>query len=314
MDEPVTRPPEHPGAAAPHGDPRQDRPPRGRERVLRRTAVLPGLATLLNLLSGFAAVHFASKDALGQAQPENLLAAAWLIFAAMAFDMLDGRLARMTRRTSDFGGQLDSLADIVSFGVAPAMLMLRTVVTVLRGQISQIPAVPPHLATQVMERLVWAVAAVYLACATLRLARFNVENLPDESAHMSFHGLPSPAAAALEASLVLLFEHLQGISTGWRSSPWLLRAVGTALPVATLLSALLMVSRFKYLHIVNQYVRGRRPFGYLVKLVIIIPAVLLEPYVTAVVVVVLYAISGPMRWLWWRRRWAAQAPPTAPPA
>ena len=85
-------------------------------------------------MSGFAAIHFATKDALGEAtlaQPG--LAGAYCIFLAMFFDMLDGRVARMTRRTTDFGGQLDSLCDVISFGAAPAMLMLRTVVMVVRG-------------------------------------------------------------------------------------------------------------------------------------------------------------------------------------
>ena len=289
--------------------PAASRPRERRRRILRTTAVLPGLATVLNALSGFAAIHFATKDALGEARPENLVASAWLIFLAMGFDMLDGRLARMTRRTSDFGGQLDSLADVISFGAAPAVLMLRTVVMVLRGQLQQFPSLPPYLGVQSVERAVWCVAAVYLACAALRLARFNVENEPDESAHMSFRGLPSPGAAAVIAALVLLFEHLSEIDTGWRSATWLLVAVAVALPVATLLTALLMVSQFEYPHVINQYVRGRRPFNYLVKLVLIAIAVLLEPFVTVAAVVTIYSLTGPVAAGWRGIRRRAQHEP-----
>ena len=153
---------------------------RARRRILRSTAVLPSLFTISNGLAGFGAIHFATKAVLTlDARLENLAIAAWLLVAAMICDMLDGRVARMTRMTSDFGGQLDSLCDAISFGVAPAIMMLRAVVALL-GEVS----VVPHVVA--LERTVWCVAAIYMACAVLRLARFNVENEPDESAHMDF--------------------------------------------------------------------------------------------------------------------------------
>jgi len=271
------------------GLPRHDKSPR--RRILRSTAVLPGFFTLLNGLLGFGSIHFATKDALGQGNMQNLSVAGWLIFAAMVCDMLDGRLARMTRRTSDFGGQLDSLCDVVSFGVAPAVLMLRVVVMALRGRM--VGFLPAGLA---VERVIWCVAAVYVACTTLRLARFNVENEPGESGHMDFRGLPAPGAAAAVAALVLLFGHLSGIDVGWGSSAWLLGTVGVTLPVVTLVTALLMVSRFRYPHLVNQYIRGRRPFSYLVKLVVILLAGMVDPFVTAAVVTIVYVLSGPAVW------------------
>jgi CDP-diacylglycerol--serine O-phosphatidyltransferase len=269
---------------------------RTRRRILQSTALLPGLLTIANGLSGFASIHFATKDALGQASLANLGVAAWFIFLAMFFDMLDGRVARMTRRTTDFGGQLDSLCDIISFGAAPAVLMLRTVILALRGH--EIEPVVFLSKTAGMERVVWCIAGLFLACTALRLARFNVENVPDESAHMNFRGLPSPGAAAPVAALVLLFEHLAGFETGWRSRPWLLAAVSVAMPLMTLAGGLLMVTRFRYTHVVNQYIRGRRPFGYLVKLVVIGLAALLEPYVTLAVITVGYALSGPTGAAW----------------
>jgi CDP-diacylglycerol--serine O-phosphatidyltransferase len=264
---------------------------RGGKRILLSTAVLPGLFTIANGLAGFASIHYATKDALGEATLTHLSTAAWLIFAAMVFDMLDGRVARMTRRTSDFGGQLDSLCDVISFGVAPAMLMVRAEAMALRGQIERLTTIPYASG---IERLVWCMAAVYLACGALRLARFNVENVPDESAHFYFKGLPIPGAAAAVASLVLLLDRWAGIEQGWRSSPWLLATVGTVLPVVTLLAGLLMVSRFTYTHVVNQYVRGKRPFNYLVKLVVVAIAAMVEPYVTLAGVTLVYAFSGPV--------------------
>jgi len=272
---------------------------RPRRRRLRSTAVLPGLFTLANGLAGFAAIHYATKDGFGQAQPQNLSAAAWLIFVAMIFDLLDGRLARITRRTSDFGGQLDSLCDAVSFGVAPATLMLRTEATALRGQIERVSVIPHAIG---LERAVWGVAGVYVACAILRLARFNVENEPDESSHLTFRGLPTPGAAAMVAALVLLFDHLAGLEAGWRSGGWMLATVGITLPLATLAVALLMVSRFTYPHLPNQYMRGKRPFNYLVKLVLVALLAMLELYIALAAATIAYAFSGPALWLWRRAR------------
>jgi CDP-diacylglycerol--serine O-phosphatidyltransferase len=270
--------------------------PGGRHRMLVSTALLPGLLTIGNGLSGFAAIHFATKDTLGEATLANLAAGAYCVFLAMFFDMLDGRIARMTRRTTDFGGQLDSLCDVISFGAAPAMLMLRTVIMVVRAHHVGPIAWVTH--TVGMERVIWCIAGVYVACAVLRLARFNVENVPDESAHMHFQGLPAPGAAAAVAALVLLFDHLPSIQSGWRSEPWLLGAVAVALPTVTLASAVLMVSRFRYTHLVNQYIRGRRPFSYLVKIVIVVLAGMLDPYITLAIVTLVYVLSGPGGTLW----------------
>ena len=158
------------------GDPRaarrRARRERNQRRILKTTAVLPSLFTISNGLLGF---------------------------AAMICDMLDGRLARLTRRTSDFGGQLDSLCDVISFGVAPAVLMLRTVMGAVHGQVGKVAFLAP-LSDVGIERILWCAAGVYVAGAALRLARFNVENEPDESAHMLFRGLPSPGAAAAVAT------------------------------------------------------------------------------------------------------------------
>jgi CDP-diacylglycerol--serine O-phosphatidyltransferase len=282
-----------------------------RRQILRGTAVLPALCTVMNGISGFASIHFATKDKLGEASAQNLTISAWMIFVAMVWDMLDGRLARMTRRTSEFGAQLDSLSDLVSFGVAPAMLMLRTTIMAMQGQIiERINFLPDNAA---MGRTIWCIAALFVACAILRLARFNVENEPDESAHMDFAGLPSPAAAAAIASTVLLFAQLAGADTGWRSNPYLLATVSVLLPVLAFSTALLMVSRFRYPHLVNHYIRGRKSFGYLVKMVLLALAAVLAitvgaAYVAVAAAAILFAYSGLVGYLWRVLRHKKQPP------
>lgn len=277
---------------------------RAKKRILQSTAVLPSFVTLLNGLAGMGAIHFATKEALGTLSPlhmHNLMIAAWLIFLAMIFDMLDGRLARMTRRTSDFGAQLDSLCDVISFGVAPAVLMVRMVIPALRqlGELGH---------DWRLDRVAWSISAIYVACAVMRLARFNVETEEDESAHMDFRGLPTPGAAAAVASLVLLFERLSlprffnvwNAQGQWQGSLWQLMAISSTLILITLATAMLMVSQCKYAHLVNHYIRGKKPFSYLVKLVVIGLAMLWQPFATLAIATNAYALSGPAGAVWRR--------------
>ena len=267
-----------------------------KRRILQGTAVLPSFVTVLNGLAGLSAIHYATKEAFGAIGPEvvdNLRMAVSMLVLAMIFDMLDGRLARMTRRTSDFGGQLDSLCDAVSFGVAPAILMTRTVVLAMR----QLP-LNSHLQ---LERIVWSIGALYLACAVMRLARFNVENEPDESAHMDFRGLPTPGAAGVVVSLVLLFTRVTNppfLASPWQDTIWLLVSVSIILPVMTLAAALLMVSNIQYSHLVNHWVRGRKPVSYILKLVVVVLAMVYEFALTAALFASVYALSGPVTAAW----------------
>lgn len=267
------------GEEAPEGGPGRLRGRVGR-RILQSTAVLPALATLGNGLFGFAAIHFATKEALGEATTWHLSLSALLIFAAMVCDMLDGQLARITRRTSDFGAQLDTVCDVISFGVAPAVLMLRAAVPALREYAQYVS----------VERVIWGMAAVYMACAALRLARFNVEYDSDDSTHMDFSGLPSPAAAAAVVALVLFFVDLAGEAWVPALVPWV--GMSIVLPVVTVLVGLLMVSRIPYPHMVNQTIRGKRPLGYIVRLILIGLAALWVRYLAAVIVVLVYVLSG----------------------
>ncbi len=281
-------------------------------RAARMIKVLPSMFTLANLLCGFAAIFYASRLG-GSAGPRDsaatevlghftvLTVAASLIFLGMVFDALDGRIARMTRNTSELGEQLDSMSDMVTFGVAPAFLIIQLVGigTAFFG---------PSPGDTLFDRAVLVVAAVYVACCALRLARFNVEiDLPEESDHSSFKGLPSPAAAGTVASLVILHQHLL---TGQSAAAWY-TALG--LVAVTLMAALAMVSTLRYVHILNRYLRGRAPFEYLVVAVILILAFSIVPELSLAVGCVFYALTAPVAAIL-RRLAGIPAPLPAPAA
>jgi CDP-diacylglycerol--serine O-phosphatidyltransferase len=181
--------------------------------------------------------------------------AGYMVFLAMVADVLDGRVARLTRTTSSFGGQLDSLSDAISFGVAPAFLMMKVVEFHLN-----------HLALEfskvsiIIGRGILFSAIFYAMCAVVRLARFNVENEEDESAHMNFAGLPSPAAAGVVVSLVILQQQFLPRISGEVSKMFHSFEILTVsgLPVITLLAGILMVSRIRYPHLANQLFRSKR--------------------------------------------------------
>lgn len=176
--------------------------------------VLPSLITLGNLFCGFLAIAYIADG--------KIIAAAALIFLGMVFDMLDGKVARLTNGTSDFGVQLDSLADMISFGVAPAFL--------IKVYISEIcPA-----------RLAWIVGLLFVMCAALRLARFNTKTGHEESSHTYFEGLATPAASGVLASCVLITPTISLIIP--------LYFFQVAVLVLALLVSALMISKIPYLH------------------------------------------------------------------
>src|SRR5436305_340014 len=144
--------------------------PHFRNVAVKKIAVLPTLLTLGNGICGFVAITFASKITAvsSPADDTNFAWAGWFILFAMLCDMLDGYVARLTKTASDFGGELDSLCDVVSFGVAPAFLLLK---------------LGPGASHPFLHQVVAGIAALYFACTALRLARFNVENDPDPAAH-----------------------------------------------------------------------------------------------------------------------------------
>jgi CDP-diacylglycerol--serine O-phosphatidyltransferase len=206
------------------------------DRAIPGVKVLPTMMTLANLVCGFAAIFYAARAGeAGGPTPfgwHPLTVAGVLVFLGMAFDAVDGSLARLTRSTSDLGAQLDSLADVVTFGVAPAFMMLR-LVSLYDGPGEHGPAetiLGPD-AGNLYARLCWSVAAIYICCTALRLARFNVETASaDEDDHLWFKGLPSPGAGGAVASLALLHHFVNRYLKGRKSVP----AVAFALMVVAI--------------------------------------------------------------------------------
>jgi len=284
------------------GSPRKRR---AKSRRIRAISIAPALVTLGNLLCGFAAIHYCSREytitnpVLMQWLPTNLALACYLIFAAMACDALDGRLARLSRTTSDFGAQLDSLADVVSFGVAPAFIAIRLIMEVSSGA-SPAGAMISPAADTAFGRFCWMAAGAFLACSAMRLARFNVENVHGESSHMGFRGLPSPGAAGALISVILLNkEVIPQISPSLaRHSAFLAQAV----PFVAIALGLLMVSRVPYMHVINRYLRGKKPFWMLVAAVFACLALLFWPQLVLAIGLCGYAGSGVVAWVLTRLR------------
>jgi CDP-diacylglycerol---serine O-phosphatidyltransferase len=270
---------------------------RGRRAYIRSVYFLPSLATLGNAICGFGAIYVVMMDPASVGNDPvavtlakyKFLAASYLIFLAMIFDALDGRLARWTRHTTDFGGQLDSLADVISFGAAPAMIVL----ALLKHELH--PETPLFV-----SRLIWAIGAVYMSCAAIRLARFNTSNEHGEQHHMSFLGLPSPGAAAAVIGLVFIQRELSQQSAEYGSTILsTLKTLATvALPMFLLAAGLLMVSNFRYGHLVNRYLRGRQRIGKLVVAVTIIGLLVVAHRYTIGVATLIYALSAPVSFLW----------------
>jgi CDP-diacylglycerol---serine O-phosphatidyltransferase len=256
---------------------RRRRQRKTRRAYIRSIHLLPSMATLGNAICGFAAIYIASLSSAPDPWTQSLLSvatqhewAAYLIFIAMIFDGLDGRLARFTRHTTDFGGQLDSMADVISFGIAPAILMLQFA----KATIQAIPEMP-----FIVTRTIWAIGAVYASCAAIRLARFNVSNQHGEQHHFSFLGMPSPGAAGVVAAMVLMDqaafdkcrEMYRNVEYGWRltTMQWIDTIAMYAIPVVTLVAGLLMVSTIRYPHIVNRFLKGKKSIGRLVIMLMI---------------------------------------------
>ena len=260
---------------------------------LKRVSILASLCTLGNAMCGFGAITLTTKALLAsdtqfEIFSRDVIWAGYLVILAMVFDALDGRVARFARATSDFGGQRDSLADAVSFGVAPAFLMNRVVVEALNN--------PPAAGPEKLLWIAWAFAAVYLGCTLIRLARFNVENVHEEEAHISFKGLPSPAAAGGLVSLIIVVTKFCDLAEPSLSTSVIL----WSLPLVALALGLLMVSNVRYTHLLNQFIRGRRTVGHLVLILLAIVLVFLEPSAILPVGFCAYVLSGPV-WSIWRR-------------
>jgi len=263
---------------------------RVRKQRLKYVTVLPSLVTILNGVCGFAAILFASKG--------KFAIAGYMILLAMIADMLDGRLARMSQSTSSFGGQLDSLCDIISFGVAPAFLMLKILENIIGFDESSSPM------ESFLHDFIRVAAGAYISCAAIRLARFNVENEEDESAHMSFIGLPTPAAAGVVVSLVIFHQEIILPELSVRNNSAYLHlcedAIIYALPFLALGVAVLMVSRIRYPHILNQYIKGKKPFAHLIRALLFLALCIWSRQAALALIFCGFAASGFAKWFYYK--------------
>lgn len=214
--------------------------------------VLPNLITTMNMFFGF----FAIVHAIGG----QYMWSAYAIVAAAIFDLLDGRVARITHSESEFGAEYDSLCDLVSFGLAPGLLLFQW-------------------ALQPFGRLGWLACFFYVACGALRLARFNVMKTVMDKSH--FQGLPIPMAAGIVASSVLAFNDL-----GWEAEKSIL------LLGITFLLGFVMVTSFRYRSFKDLDLKDRLPFKYLVVGVFVLAVIAIRPEVMLFVLFLSYAVLG----------------------
>lgn len=262
------------------GDWDSPQPPR---RPRKGIYILPNLVTLAALFSGFYAIVMAMNGRFDLATTG--------VFAAMIFDSLDGRVARMTRTQSAFGEQMDSLADMVDFGLAPALIAY-------------------EWALRPLGRWGWVAAFVFCACAALRLARFNVNVGVVNKRY--FQGLPSPAAAALVVGFVWLtsamvdmhkevplFHELISLLGGSRVA----RGDFSGLMfVITLFAGLTMVTNIPFYSFKDLSGRRSVPFIFLVIVALAIAVVSIEPATVLFVLFVCYALSGYVIYFWRRAK------------
>lgn len=223
-----------------------------KENLKKGIYILPNLFTSMNLFCGYYSI-------LASVQLRFVDASIAIIIGAV-FDLLDGKIARATNTTSKFGIEYDSLADLVTFGLAPALLMVLWVL-------------------QPMGRPGWLAGFLFMTCGALRLARFNttISSSPD------FEGLPIPAAAAMNVSMVLFFDRL-GLSPEQFKIPML---------VMMFALSFCMVSSFRYKSFKKVSLFKRLTFNKLVGLILIFVAVATEPYVLLFAAFLIYVVSGP---------------------
>ena len=225
--------------------------------------LIPNLLTTGNLFSGYYAIIAVLNGQVVQASVAILI--------AMIFDSIDGRWARMTRTSSRFGVEYDSLSDLVSFGIAPGLLVYTW-------------------ALSDFGRLGWVAAFLFVVCGALRLARYNVQMGVGETRF--FYGLPVPAAGGLIASLVMMDHHFSVI--GKEVKPFLIVTLIYVL-------AFLMVSTFKYSSFKDLHLLKRKPFRTLVMAVLLFIVLAAEPNIMLFLLFSGYAVSGmverPFRWI-----------------
>jgi len=245
----------------------------GRKVRRRGIYLLPNMMTLGALFSGFYAIIAVMSG--------NFNEAGWAIFIAGILDGLDGRIARLTNTQSAFGAQFDSLSDMVSFGVAPALIMF-------------------SWAFEPLGRLGWAASFIYMSCAALRLARFNVQLGTVD--RRFFVGLQSPMAAA-----VVAFLPWAGYKYGLEVTP----LVAYLCAILTVFIGFLMISNYSYSSFKELQFKGTVPYMVFVFVVIMLVVVAQNPHEVLLTMAVVYALSGPIMWAY-KKRPAKAASPKVP--
>ncbi len=215
--------------------------------------ILPNTLTLCGMFLGFYSIIAALRG--------DYLQAAWAIMLAMVFDGLDGWVARLTHSTTRFGIELDSLSDLVSFGVAPAVMLYQW-------------------ALGDFGRVGWACAFIFMACGALRLARYNVQMGSTES--KAFTGMPIPAAATIVASTVIFYYEI------WDHDP----ERNIFILLLTLLLAALMVSTLRYHGAKEIDFRKRKPFWILVAVVVVFAIMVIHKEIALFMFAMLYIFGG----------------------
>lgn len=238
------------------------KPPRG-------IYLLPNLLTTGAMFAGY----FAIVSAIGGRYTDAAIA----VFVAAILDGLDGRVARLTGTQSDFGVQYDSLSDLVSFGLAPSLVLYTWSLSALKTYGSG------------WGKLGWAAAFIYAACAALRLARFNTQVGVADKRY--FQGLASPAAAALCMSFVWAIED-KGLF-GFNASN-----MDFVTPVVAIVAGLLMVSRVRYFSFKAWPKSDRVPFIWIPAAMLILVALAVDPPRVVLAITTLYVLSGPIMTLW----------------
>ncbi len=227
--------------------------------------MLPNILTLASMFLGFYSIVASFNS--------DFETAAWTIMAASIFDVLDGWVARITHTTTRFGIEIDSLSDVISFGVAPGLLVYSWTL-------------------ESFGRIGWLGSFFLVACAALRLARFNVQMGSEEKKH--FVGLPTPASALVIATTVLAYEELIEILESLKLVR-LADAIGRDYWVLalTFLLAGLMVSNISYHSLKEANLKERRPFGLLVFVAAFLAVVAYHPAIVLFLVSISYLLSGP---------------------
>ena len=240
-----------------------------KDNIKKGIYIIPSLFTCGNMACGFLSIISSING--------NFITAAWFLIGALACDIVDGRIARMTKTTSVFGMQLDSLSDLVSFGIAPAIMMYQLVLNT-------------------MGNIGIAIAVLYALCCALRLARFNTLSQSGE-VHKHFVGLPTPASAGVIISFVLSYQLLgpEGLTLDFKTIPVLMDLMPTffkVMPVVIVILSFLMVSNVPYFSFKIFKFSKIRTIEILALVIVLIILIVVYPQNIIFIIFTIYAVSG----------------------